>query len=300
MYKKKMYTFLVASHAGPSIRRVTLPLSGLILIGALALTGFISVGMAVRSYVQMLEVVSEHRRLLSENDTFRAENQKFRIQTAQLGEKIDSLETTARQLAILTGTKSSAGLGGVGGFSRENLIKPLQASAGTLHALDGYNQSARALEERYRELREYFSDKALIAAVTPSFLPVRGYVTCGLGPREDPFNNSTTDYHTGVDISAPSGSRVVAPADGTVIFAGRRAGYGNIVVIDHKFGTMTRYGHLWKCNVQTGQYVSRNDVIGYVGTTGRSTGPHLHFELWLHNRPVNPISYLRYLEKKNG
>jgi murein DD-endopeptidase MepM/ murein hydrolase activator NlpD len=93
---------------------------------------------------------------------------------------------------------------------------------------------------------------------------------------------------------------VISPADGIVIFAGQKAGYGNIVVIDHKFGMATRYGHLWKFSVQTGQHVSRNDVLGYVGTTGKTTGPHLHFELWIHNRPANPISFLRNLNKNNG
>ncbi len=300
MLKNRFFTFLVASHSGSKIWRLSLPLPAILAIGALAIIGVITSGMAFRDYIQMLDVVSEYRRLLSENDSFRAENQNYRIQTAQLGEKIDFLETIARQLTILSGMNSSEGPGGVGGFSRENLIKPLPASAGTLRAIDDYNESVRILEERYRELKEHLSEKALLAATTPSFLPVRGYVTGGLGPRGDPFNSSATDYHTGVDISAPYGSRVVAPADGTVIFAGQKAGYGNIVVLDHMFGTTTRYGHLWKCNVQTGQHVSRNDVIGYVGTTGRTTGPHLHFELWIYSRPVNPISYLRNLSKRNG
>jgi murein DD-endopeptidase MepM/ murein hydrolase activator NlpD len=300
VFKKTLYTLLLARHSGTKIWRLSLTLPVLFSFFALALLGITLAGMAIRGYVQMLGVVSEHRRLRSENDALRAENQNYRIQTAQLGEKIDFLETTARQLAILSGTNSSAGLGGVGGFSKEKLNKPLSPSAGTLQSIDSYNESVRALEGRYREFKDYFSDRALVAAVTPSILPVRGYVTGGLGLREDPFNSSYTDFHTGVDISAPYGSRVISPADGIVIFAGQRAGYGNIVVIDHKFGLATRYGHLWKFSVQTGQHVSRNDVLGYVGTTGRTTGPHLHFELWIHNRPVNPISFLRNLNKNHG
>jgi murein DD-endopeptidase MepM/ murein hydrolase activator NlpD len=149
-----------------------------------------------------------------------------------------------------------------------------------------------ALESRYAALEQYFSEKSLVDAARPAFLPVKGYVTGGMGRRKDPFDPSATDFHTGVDISAPHGTRVIAPADGTVIFAGRRAGYGNIVVVDHKFGVTTRYGHLFKFNVQAGQRISRYDVIGYVGNTGRSTGPHLHFEMWVMNRAVNPLKYI--------
>jgi murein DD-endopeptidase MepM/ murein hydrolase activator NlpD len=77
-----------------------------------------------------------------------------------------------------------------------------------------------------------------------------------------------------------------------VLFAGYRAGYGNIIVLDHKFGVVTRFGHLSKFNVQAGQRISRSDVLGFVGNTGRTTGPHLHFELWMHNKPVNPQKFL--------
>src|SRR5262249_11511613 len=121
----------------------------------------------------------------------------------------------------------------------------------------------------------------------------KGYVTGGMGRREDPFTGSSIEHHTGIDISAPYGSRVSAPADGTVVFAGMRAGYGNIVVIDHKFGVTTRYGHLWKISVEPSQHVARNEMVGYVGPTGRTTGPHLHFELWAHGRSVDPLRYIR-------
>jgi len=298
--KKSFYTFILASHSGSKICRMSVTLSVLLALGAMVLALLIAGGKATHDYVWMLGLLADYHHLLSENDAFRTENQYYRVQTAQLGEKIDFLEATAQQLSIMSGRDSERDLGGVGGFSRENLIKPRTPSSGTLEAVEKYNKTGSELEKRYRELKDLYSQRALLLAATPAFLPVRGYITGGTGPREDPFNSSNIDYHTGVDISAPYGSRIIAPADGTVIFAGRRAGYGNIVVIDHKFGTMTRYGHLWKCNVETGQHVSRNDLIGYIGTTGRTTGPHLHFELWMHDRPVNPIAYFRSLNRKTG
>ncbi len=293
MVKKRFYTFVVASHANGRLWRLSLPYPLLIVIGIFAVIGFISVAVAGYSYGRMLLKVADYRRLLAENDSFRAENHNARVQAAQLAEKIDFLETTSHKLMTYSGMNSDNGVGGVGGFSRDSFARPLPFSAGDLNkSIDSYSRKAGVLEDRYRKLEEFLADSSLVESARPSILPVNGYVTQGMGTREDPFNPTIRDFHTGVDISAPYGSRVVAPADGTVIFAGAREGYGNIVVIDHKFGVTTRYGHLYKFNVQVGQHVSRYEVIGYVGTSGRSTGPHLHFELWFQDRPVNPIRYI--------
>jgi murein DD-endopeptidase MepM/ murein hydrolase activator NlpD len=145
---------------------------------------------------------------------------------------------------------------------------------------------------RFLEAQEDISAKALVDSARPSIPPVNGYVNQGMGRRTDPFNPTVREYHPGVDISAPLGTRVLAPADGVVIYAAPREGYGNIVVIDHKFGITTRYAHLYKMNVKPGQRVSRYDVIGFVGSSGRSTAPHLHFEVWYQERPVNPINFM--------
>jgi murein DD-endopeptidase MepM/ murein hydrolase activator NlpD len=292
--KKKFYTFIIASHAGSRLWRLCLPYPVILAIGLFASIGVITASVAAFHYGRMALRVMDYNRLLSENDSFRSENHNYRIQTAQLGEKIDFLETTARKLMIISGMNSERAVGGVGGYSRESFRNPLPTSEGTLKSIDKYTRNAAALEERYRTLGERLSDRALVESLTPNIPPLRGYVTAGLGRREDPVNPSITDYHTGLDISAPYGSKVYAPADGTVIFAGAREGYGNIVVIDHKFGITTRYGHLSKMGVQVGQRVSRYDIVGYVGTTGRTTGPHLHFEILRFNRPLNPLRYIPF------
>lgn len=293
MLNKRFYTFVIASHADSRLLRLSLPYPVLIAIGIFAVIGMVSVGIAGYRYGRMVLRVADYGRILTENDFFRAENHNIRIQAAQLAEKIDFLETTSHKLMTYSGMNSEKVVGGVGGFSRSSFSQPLPASPGDLSkSIDAYSRKVEVLEDRYRKLEEYLADSALVESARPSILPVNGYVTEGMGLREDPFNPSIRDFHTGVDISAPFGSRVVAPADGTVIFAGTREGYGNIVVIDHKFGVTTRFGHLYKFNVQVGQHVSRYDVIGYVGTSGRSTGPHLHFELWFQDRPVNPIKYI--------
>ena len=128
-------------------------------------------------------------------------------------------------------------------------------------------------------------------ASTPSIWPVRGYLSSTFGYRKDPFTGQR-QMHPGLDISTPSGRPVVATGDGIVSYASRRGSYGNVVVIDHKFGLMTRYAHLSGFGTRAGRRVKRGDVIGYVGNTGRSRAPHLHYEVWVNNRTVHPLNYV--------
>jgi murein DD-endopeptidase MepM/ murein hydrolase activator NlpD len=129
-------------------------------------------------------------------------------------------------------------------------------------------------------------------ADAPSIWPLEGRVTSSFGEREDPFNGEGA-FHSGIDISAPYGSPVRATADGEVTGTSMGAGYGRQVVLDHGHDVLTVYGHLSATAVTPGQHVLRGQVIGYVGQSGRSTGPHLHYEVRVHNVPVNPHKYLR-------
>jgi murein DD-endopeptidase MepM/ murein hydrolase activator NlpD len=126
----------------------------------------------------------------------------------------------------------------------------------------------------------------------PNLWPVEGLVTGSFGERIDPFNGEGA-FHSGVDISAGVGQPVVAPADGYVTFADFLGGYGRAVMIDHGHGITTRYGHLANFAVIAGQHIRRGDTVGYVGLSGRSTGPHLHYEVRINDTPVNPYKYLR-------
>jgi murein DD-endopeptidase MepM/ murein hydrolase activator NlpD len=129
-------------------------------------------------------------------------------------------------------------------------------------------------------------------AAAPNLWPVEGTVTGSFGERIDPFNGEGA-FHSGVDISTSYGHPVLAPADGLVIFSEIFGGYGRMVVINHGNGISTRFGHLSAFAVAPGQRVQRGDIIGYVGLSGRSTGPHLHYEVRINNTPVNPYKYLR-------
>jgi murein DD-endopeptidase MepM/ murein hydrolase activator NlpD len=128
--------------------------------------------------------------------------------------------------------------------------------------------------------------------IVPTLWPVVGEITGHFGERLDPFSGEGA-FHAGLDIASHYGDSVRASADGVVTVVDRRAGYGKLVVIDHGFGVTTWYGHLSNFNTQVGVHVKRGDVIGYEGASGRSTGPHLHYEVRIYNTPVNPWRYLR-------
>ena len=133
--------------------------------------------------------------------------------------------------------------------------------------------------------------------MTPSIWPVIGKLESGVGGRRNPFGGRGYEYHEGQDIDAAYGTPVQAAATGRVIIAGWQRGYGNVVYVDHGSGLSTRYGHLSEIDVSVGQTVTRGQTIGLVGSTGRSTGPHLHYEVRINNQPVDPRQYLPGAEK---
>jgi murein DD-endopeptidase MepM/ murein hydrolase activator NlpD len=173
--------------------------------------------------------------------------------------------------------------GGLGGAVSDDL----QGALDTL----GLRLSSQA--QQLELLESLLLDRDVDASVLPTGLPVRsGYASSGFGHRADPFTGAG-DYHAGVDFNGPRGSDILSVAEGVVSFSGRRAGYGNVVDIDHGNGYMTRYAHNSENLVQPGQRVRVGQVIAKMGATGRATGNHVHFEVWLNDRPVNPNQYLR-------
>jgi murein DD-endopeptidase MepM/ murein hydrolase activator NlpD len=150
-------------------------------------------------------------------------------------------------------------------------------------------QVARALQSG---LSPSFAGDWTELADAPSLWPLEGRIGSSFGERQDPINGEGA-FHSGIDIDAPTGSPVRAAADGNVTEAAMNAGYGREIVIDHGHDVMTVYGHLSAMAVVPGQHVMRGQVIGYVGQSGRATGPHLHYEVRVHKVPVNPYKYLR-------
>ncbi len=188
------------------------------------------------------------------------------------------------------------GIGGPDEIRLQNLVpmgaKKQDEELREMHQeLSKMKGAASRQETSLQMLIEYFEDKRSLYASTPSIWPVRGWITSPFGRRTSPFSGIPT-FHEGLDIAAQTGTPVVAPADGIVVKAAFSPGYGNMVEISHGYGIKTVYGHNSRLNVKEGQQVKRGDVISYIGDTGSSTGPHLHYEVRQNGLPVNPMKYL--------
>ena len=209
------------------------------------------------------------------------------------------LDTRLRRVVSL-GPRDKAqqvlGIGGPDELGLQNLAtlgekKQAEALKEMHQELSQLKNAASRQETSLQMLIEYFEDRRSLFASTPSLWPVRGWVTSPFGNRTSPFSG-IQKFHEGIDIAAQTGTPVMAPADGVVIHAGFSTGYGNMVEISHGYGVKTVYGHNSRLNVKAGQQVKRGDIISYIGDTGSSTGPHLHYEVRLNGLPVNPVKYM--------
>ena len=287
---KEFYTLIIVPHAKARFRRLhvsvrlTKWLAGIGAAAALVVCGILV------HYVWITTEVYELRRLRTENRALRVKTEEYEQSAGQLRVKIDTLQSMVSKLGVMAGldhTLPDTRVSGVGGaIGSESTAPALDPAA--LHEMD---RSVSALTARSARLEEFYQDQSVLLASTPSVWPVRGYLSAGFGNRLDPFTGQR-DFHAGLDISAPVGTRVQAPADGVIVSAGQKGAYGNSIIVDHGFGVVTRYGHLSGFNVKPGQRVKRGDVIGFVGDTGRSTAPHLHYEVWVREQAQNPIHYI--------
>jgi murein DD-endopeptidase MepM/ murein hydrolase activator NlpD len=287
----EFYTLIVVPHAKARFRKfqVSVRLTKWVL-GALGVMALVLIGILTH-YTWIAVEVAEVRRLRVENLALATKAKAYEENAGQLQAKVLQLQNMVNKLGIMAGLEQSlpdASLGGVGGLTRSETTPPSVDMGSTLQSLD---QTVGTLSRKSSRLEQYFSEQREVLASTPSIWPLRGYLSASFGNRADPFTGMR-DFHPGIDISVPRGTPVTAPADGVVVFCGTKGGYGNIIVLDHGYGTVTRYGHLDGFNVRPGQRVKRGDVIGFSGNTGRSTAPHLHYEVWVHDQMRNPIEYI--------
>ena len=273
----RFYAFIIAHtpRSTSSIRRFCVQKRSLRLLALLVIT---LLGCSLYGFYGMTQQAA-HLRTEVENQRLRAENEKQRRELNELTNRIEAVEDTSRKLAEKSGVVNPERvLPGTGGPA-------LPLDANSLAALEGkMNLLERNIKTYESVLRE--------RGYTPSIWPIVGKLESGFGGRRNPFGGSGYEFHTGQDIDAQTGDPVVAGATGTVTFAGVQNGYGNLVVIDHGGGLTTRYGHLSHIDVAQSQTVTRGQFIGRVGSTGRSTGPHLHYEIRINDEPVDPLQYL--------
>jgi murein DD-endopeptidase MepM/ murein hydrolase activator NlpD len=239
--------------------------------------------------------------LLRQNAGLRAENASYRDATAELVAQVAALHEAADDLGTRAAVDPAAAL------AMEKLPSSIRnramgGSPGIAAPLTSVMTSAEPafgllrdvlhiIQAKLDEVRPGVERREALAAATPAIWPVPGWLSSTYGTRTDPFTGMPA-FHPGLDISADAGEAVRATADGQVVTARASGDFGNLVALDHGFGIGTRYGHLSKFAVAEGQRVRRGDVIGFVGSTGRSTSPHVHYELTLNGRSVNPLRLL--------
>ena len=295
--RKRFYILFVARGEDGQLRKIPIPIHYLYVfvvgaaIGVLSLTGIAS------SYMRMLLKVSQYNELRTEKDQLKTRYSRLEQVAKERDIQVASLGSLASEVSSLYGLKNEPIL-----TSSNESIQDAQvvSSLDQLYALKSTALSGAASTGIFLGLtRNVTTADWMRANSTPNLWPVEGPVTGSFGERIDPFNGEGA-FHSGIDISAALGQAVIAPADGTVVFADFMGGYGRAIVVDHGHGITTRYGHLANFAVVTGQYVHRGDTIGYVGLSGRSTGPHLHYEVRINDTPVNPHKFLRISLAQNG
>ncbi|MCX6743604.1 MAG: M23 family metallopeptidase [Candidatus Parcubacteria bacterium] len=219
-----------------------------------------------------------------------------------LSQRLKNMETYKERIMVATGLTSPLALKEVGSGGPEisnplssdfkalpnNINLPQQS---LLSKTKEIKENAKKIEDQLQSVERYVNQQKLQLAATPVIWPTRGYLSGVFGNRIHPFTGRL-EFHYGLDIATQLGNKVIAPADGVVLVAETREYYGKMIMIDHGFGYITRYGHLSGFNVREGQRVKRYDIIGYVGTTGRSNGPHLHYEVRYFDKPINPADFI--------
>ena len=289
--RKRYYIFFVSRDAEGEVRKIPIPIHYLYVFMAGALIGMFSITGIAGSYTRMLNKVASFNRLRSEKEALRSQYSQLEEQAKVNEAQVESLGSLASEVSSLYGLKSDPLLTTEGTrVSDQQVVTSLdQLYALRASALNGVTTIALVSGASNKNLT---TADWLRLAQAPNLWPVQGIVTGSFGERIDPFNGEGA-FHSGVDISASYGTPVIAPADGTVTAAEVMGGYGRLIELDHGRGISTRYGHLSGFAVAPGEHVRRGDVLGYVGLTGRSTGPHLHYEVRINDTPVNPQKYLR-------
>ncbi|MBI3262475.1 MAG: M23 family metallopeptidase [Acidobacteria bacterium] len=297
----RRYTFIVVSHRTGKGRQVAVTARGVagLAAGLLVLLPFF-VAFSARSGAR-----AEIAKLRGAQQALEVENSSYRAATAELTTQIESLQTLTNSLGtrVNTETGNTKALDRLSGLVRTRAVggpetAQINASSRLSSALRSPEDTFGVirdllgiLEARLRHVEGDVERHESMLAATPSIWPAHGWLSDVYGRRQDPFTGEV-DFHQGLDISTDKGRPVYATADGVVDSASYSGAYGNLVSLNHGFGVMTHYGHLAKFAVASGAKVHRGDVIGYVGSTGRATGTHLHYEVLVNGRFVNPLQLL--------
>jgi murein DD-endopeptidase MepM/ murein hydrolase activator NlpD len=298
--RARRYNVVIADRTSGVIRRLTINLRPSLALVAGVFMVPVLVGLGAR-----WSATSEIDELKLAKAALEVENGSYRAATGELTGQIQSLENVISDL----GARAQLDPAQARAMQRLPAIVKARAAGGALERNAAVSEVAKVslsspedtfgvlrellngLESRLRFVRRDVERREALASATPSIWPTHGWLTGTFGGRSDPFSGEPA-FHQGLDISTDKGQPVLVTADGTVESASYTGDYGNLVVVAHSFGLMTRYGHLSAFGVKAGQTVKRGDVIGYVGATGRATGSHLHYEILANGKLINPLQLL--------
>jgi murein DD-endopeptidase MepM/ murein hydrolase activator NlpD len=300
----RRYTVVIADRTSGALRQVTLNRRWLVVTIASVLSIPVLMGLGAKWSAR-----TEIEQLQATNAELQVENGSYRAATGELTGQIQSLENVinelgdratldpdqARVMQKLPAVVKSRAAGGTNVANSEAsraIADIAKAAFSTPEDTFGVLRDLlQGLEDRLHHVRRDVERREALASAMPSIWPAHGWLTGRFGERSDPFTGEP-GYHQGIDISLEKGQPVFATADGTVESSSYTGDYGNLIVLRHGFGLTTRYGHMSSFVAKAGQSVKRGDVIGYVGSTGRSTGAHLHYEILANGKLINPLQLL--------
>lgn len=302
--KNRFFTILIIPEKTSQVKRLVIP-------GWVARTGIgmallilVFTGIMVFDYWYVMNQIAEYHELRTENRRLQTQVQSFKSKLAGIENAIERVKTFSTQLKVITNIQSPSAL--LQSLNSEKL--PDAATNITLANRAAHHQDpdlvqsdervtriqndALYLEQVLQDQYELLVDKKAFLAALPTRRPATGYYTSGFGIRRPPVSGGREKMHEGLDIANQVGTTVFAPAEGEVVFSDVKPGYGKTVIINHGYGLETWYAHNSRILVKRGQRVSRGDMISQIGNTGRSTGPHLHYEVRFHGTPVDPLTYI--------
>ena len=301
-------SLILIGGSGSKVRQLHLSTRQFTIIAAFCILLSSVLGYGLVDYVRLQfnaagKNILKHQ-LALQNDELRLQHRQIKHFARKIGElkdrvaEIDQLEKQIRQITNLEQPDSQETTFGIGGSPPEDLI-PQTIWTENQHQLmkDLHRQMAQLNETTQTQqgalmhLLDRLKERENAMSHKPSIQPAPGWITSGFEYRRSPFTGKR-EFHKGVDIANRVGTPVVATADGTVTFYGKRGSFGNLMVVDHGNGVTTRYAHLGKGLMKIGEHVQRGEVIAEMGNTGRSTGPHVHYEVHVNGVPVNPSKYI--------
>ena len=314
MKKYNKFNLLILSPSGAFNRQINFSKWTAATLLLLSAAGMLLAGWLATDYIRLKNESTYYARMIRKVDIQDELISTKQKQIELLANKVDvlkshfvglkKLETKVKVLANLQDETDQGNLFSIGGsvadefenlndqdqnlseVTRNTLVRELNNDVETLY-LASINQK-RSLEDLLDDLRE----RANLLACTPSIRPTAGWISSSFGYRESPFTHNR-EFHKGLDIAGHAGTEIFASADGVVTYCGRKGSFGRTVMIDHGYGMVTKYAHTKKILVNRGEYVKRGDVIALMGNSGRSTGPHLHYEVLLNGVHVNPLNYIQ-------